>query len=54
MNDSDYVEELKEDIESNGNFIKRCECFQQLTYDTFKTTLYNEGKNVKKIIKKSK
>ena len=54
MNDSDYVEELKEDIESNGNLIKRCEDFQQLTYDTFKTTLYNEGKNVKKIIKKSK
>jgi hypothetical protein len=55
MNDSDYVEELKLDQddnnEDNKDVIKRCEGFQKLTYDTFKTTLYNEGKNIKKSIK---
>ena len=55
MNDNDYVEELKlelEDDDDNNNggkdMVKRCEGFQKLTYDTFKTTLYNEGKNIKK------
>jgi hypothetical protein len=48
MNDSEYVEELKEDAEANKDIIKRCENFQKLTYNTFKTTLYNEGKNIKK------
>jgi hypothetical protein len=48
MIDSEYIEELKEDIEYNKELIKRCEDFQKLTYDTFKTTLYNEGKKIKK------
>ena len=48
MNGNEYIDELKEDFESNANLIKRCEDFQQLTYNTFKTTLYNEGKNIKK------
>ena len=48
MNDSEYVEELKEDVETNKNLITRCENFQKMTYDTIKTTLYNEGKNIKK------
>ena len=54
MNDSDYVEELRQEIEDepdNKDVIKRCEGFQKLTYDTFKTTLYNEGKNIKKSMK---
>jgi hypothetical protein len=51
MNDTEYVEELKEDIDDNKELIKRCEDFQKLTYDTFKTTLYNEGKKIKKNIK---
>lgn len=54
MNDSDYVEELRQEVEDepdNKDVIKRCEGFQKLTYDTFKTTLYNEGKNIKKNIK---
>ena len=55
MNDNEYIEELKiednEDNEDNKNFIKRCNGFQKLTYDTFKTTLYNEGKNIKKSFK---
>ena len=56
MNDSDYLEELKIELEyednmKNKDLIKRCEGFQKLTYDTFKTTLYNEGKNLKKMSK---
>ena len=56
MNDSDYLEELKIEAEdeeniNNKDLIKRCEGFQKLTYDTFKTTLYNEGKNIKKCVK---
>jgi hypothetical protein len=35
----------------NKDIVKRCEGFQKLTYDTFKTTLYNEGKNIKKSLK---
>jgi hypothetical protein len=56
MNDNDHVQELKDELsdEEADNIvqIKRCEDFQKLTYDTFKTTLYNEGKNVKKSYKK--
>ncbi len=51
MNNDEYVEELKENAEDNKDLIKRCENFQKMTYNTFKTTLYNEGKNIKKIIK---
>ncbi len=52
MIDTDFVEELK-DSEDNidKNLIKRCEDFQKNTYNTFKKTLYNEGKKIKKIIK---
>lgn len=50
MNDSEYIEELKEDIGINSNLIKRCEGFQKLTYDTFKTLLYNEGKDRKSVV----
>ena len=51
MNNNEYIEELKDDKENNKELIKRCENFQKLTYDTLKTTLYNEGKNIKKITK---
>lgn len=47
MNDTEYIEELKENIEENKDLIKRCKNFQKMTYDTFKTTLYNEGKKIK-------
>ena len=43
MIDSEYIEELKE----NKELIKRCEDFKKITYDTIKTTLYNEGKKLK-------
>jgi len=49
MNDFGYIDELKEEEEKNKDVIKRCENFQKLTYDTIKTTMYNEGKNIKKI-----
>lgn len=61
MNDNEYLELLKQDgQEGNGDNddyddnqdnleeIKRCENFQKKTYNTFKTTLYNEGKKLKK------
>ena len=63
MNDNQYLELLKEDQneedDENNNYddvnnpenleeIKRCENFQKKTYNTFKTTLYNEGKKLKK------
>ena len=52
MIDTDYVEELKDNYDNtNKNLIKRCEDFQKNTYNTFKKTLYNEGKKIKKIIK---
>ena len=56
MNDNEYIEELRleeeeDNDDDNKNLIKRCEGFQKLTYDTFKTTLYNEGKNIKKNMK---
>ena len=69
MNDSEYLDELKANIEDdndddndndndvggeNKNIVKRCEGFQKLTYDTFKTTLYNEGKNIRKYQKNTK
>ena len=46
--DGEYLEELKEEQENNFNEIKRCEDFQKKTYNTFKTTLYNEGLKIKK------
>ena len=63
MNDDEYLEILKQqDLEGDINDdnydnvnnpdnleeIKRCENFQKKTYNTFKTTLYNEGKKLKK------
>lgn len=48
MIDSEYIEELKENKEDNKELIKRCEDFKKMTYDTIKTTLYNEGKKLKK------
>ncbi len=56
MNDNEYIEELKqpnnedeEEINTNNlDEIKKCENFQKKTYSTFKTTLYNEGKKLKK------
>ncbi len=53
MNDNNYIEELKDNMEENIDLIKRCENFQKKTYQTFKTTLYNEGKNIKKTIVKN-
>lgn len=51
MNDTGYLELLKEAIEEeqfdNSGDIKRCAEFNKKTYDTFKTTMYNEGKNIK-------
>ena len=52
MNDMEYIEELKENIEDNKDLIERCENFQKLTQETLKTVLYNEGKKIKKNIKK--
>ena len=49
MNNTEYIDELREEPEDNKDLIKRCENFQKMTYDTFKTTLYNEGKKIKKI-----
>lgn len=49
MNNTEYIDELKEEPEYNKDLIKRCENFQKMTYDTFKTTLYNEGKKIKKV-----
>lgn len=48
---NDYTDELKDDVDSNIDLIKRCEEFQKHTYNTFKNTLYNEGKKIKKNIK---
>ena len=49
MNDNNYIEELKEEEEYNQNQITKCEEFQKKTYNTIKTSLYNEGKNKKKL-----
>ncbi len=38
---NDYTDDLKDDIDSNIDLIKRCEEFQKHTYNTFKKTLYS-------------
>jgi hypothetical protein len=64
MNDNEYLELLKQknpyEIDESENEIKiavnqnnlekikRCENFQKKTYDTFRTTMYNEGKKLKR------
>lgn len=48
MIDNNYLEDLKDYEEDNLFEIKKCQNFKNMTYDTFKTTLYNEGKNIKK------
>ncbi len=57
FNDNEYLEGLKEqqsdEKEDYREEIKRCENFQKKTYNTFKTTLYNEGLKIKKNIKKN-
>ena len=50
LSDPEYLEELI-DEEAPPRDIKRCKDFQQHTYDTVKTTLYNKGKKNKKSIK---
>ena len=42
---------LFDDQVDYSDLIKKCEDFQKFTYDTFKTTLYNEGKKIKNRIK---
>ena len=54
MIDADYVDELRDDLETNKNQIVRCEEFQAHTYNTLKKTMYNEGKKLKKNIKQIK
>jgi len=51
--DGNFLEDLKDDNMDGGNQnqISRCEEFQKYTCDTFKNTLYNEGKKLKKSIK---
>ena len=52
MIDEDYIQDLKDDEDNyNKHMIERCENFKNLTYDTIKKTLYNEGKKIKKNIK---
>ena len=48
FNDMEYLETLKEEQANNKDEIKRCEDFKKKTYDTFKTTMYNEGIKIKK------
>ena len=52
--DEDYIQDLREDDDYNGNkiLIKDAEDFQKYAYNTIKKTLYNEGKKLKKTIKK--
>ena len=52
--DDDYIQDLREDDDYNGNknLIKDAEDFQKYAYNTLKKTLYNEGKKLKKNIKK--
>jgi hypothetical protein len=55
MIDEDYIRDLREDEDddyNNKSLIKRAEDFKKLTYETIKNTLYNEGKKLKKTIKK--
>ena len=51
MIDNNYIEELKDNNENNSCEIKKCENLKNMTYDTFKIILYNEGKNIKKTFK---
>lgn len=57
FNDIEYLETLREkqqeELADNKDEIKRCEDFQKKTYDTFKTTMYNEGLKIKKKHNKS-
>ncbi len=52
LNDVQHIDVLKEEQElhdvDNSEQIKRCEFFHKKTYDTFKTTMYNEGFKIKK------
>jgi hypothetical protein len=52
--DEDYIQDLREDDNYNNNkiLIKDAEDFQKYAYDTIKKTLYNEGKKLRKTIKK--
>ena len=54
MIDPDYVDELRDDLETNKNQITRCEEFQAHTYNTLKKTMYNEGKKLRKNIRQIK
>jgi hypothetical protein len=53
FNDNEYLQQLIDEQEDPDDFIdnkdkiKRCEDFQKKTYNTIKTTLYNEGKKIK-------
>jgi len=48
MIDNVHIEDLKDDENNdNSKLIARCEEFQKMTYNTFKNTLYNEGKKIK-------
>jgi hypothetical protein len=49
LNDNEYLQILKDEEPSeNKDEIKRCENFKKKTYNTFKTTMYNEGIKLKK------
>ncbi len=48
MMDINYIGELDDNRENNLTEIERCVKFQNMAYNTIKTTLYNEGKNIKK------
>jgi hypothetical protein len=55
MIDEDYIQYLRDeddDYNNNKSLIKRAKDFKKLTYETIKNTLYNEGKKIKKNIKK--
>ena len=53
MIDKDYLDDLKDNEIDNKNEIKRCEDFKKNTHNVIKKTLYNEGKRLKKNIKKN-
>jgi hypothetical protein len=44
---SPFLQAIEEEQIDNSSDIKRCEEFKKKTYDTFKTMMYNEGKNIK-------
>ena len=54
MIDEDYIQDLRDEDDdyNNKSLIKRAKDFKKLTYETIKNTLYNEGKKIKKQIKK--